>query len=558
MSQPSALEILRRLELHRSLAENLQYKQIQRFLELIQRLWPEIVPPQSLAPVILPQPIVQFLASVLNLEIGLVHLLWHAFGDLGQSFFCDDQPSINDSFRVHGHEHELGAETIEPPMKHCPRPECMSYEMNEVSVVEARLYTVHRGILPVFSKSRYCRKCLTRYYHNYSVGHAANPNARREYYKEEDVPTFIHVTETSFVEKQLCIYFEKQMAISHSTCTAIARVYNAALGKSSVPNSSRLIHELTGELVLDSFLFHAILRDKRRRKETLSVPHHDYQNHRLDEALAERNYHMTGTEPLPSQKSHFCHTHRDLIKKCCINGCDALAQHGFRTCTLEAHREFQKAAEERNSAMFQLHSRLRKAGVEQVAIAGSTTDAVPSQQPANEAAPSESTGVKGRLSRNWTHNEQLFVRCCGVIISRTTFFDAEGITSVKDFLKATFPPEYPGSMPSYMFYDNNCSFLKHLRSCGDTYFDNENCNPAQFLELIGENGKWVFNSSAAEQANVWFGKFQNTVQEMPALRFNFFLDEMIALHNEETDAELTKQNQKPHLQDEALLCGEDM
>ncbi|KAJ7178438.1 hypothetical protein C8R43DRAFT_872162, partial [Mycena crocata] len=501
------------------------------------------------------------------------------------------------------------AETIEPPMKHCPRPECMSYKMNEVSVVEARLYTLHRGILPVFSKSRYCRKCLTRYYHNYSVEHAANQNTRREYYKEEDVPTLIHVTETSFVEKQLCIYFEKQMAISHSTCTAIARVYNAALGKSLVPNSSHLIHELTGELVLDAFLFHAILRDKRRHKETLSVPHHDYQNHRLDEALAERNYRMTGTgqpqwahacdkcmkvykgedgrwyrmtagvhdgvtvchaacsvhncsEPLPSQKSHFCHTHRDLIRKCCINGCDALAQHGFRTCTLEAHHDFQKAAEERNSAMFQLHSRLRKA--------------------ADEAAPSESTGVKGRLSRNWTHNEQLFVRCCGVIISRTTFFGAEGITSVnyKDFLKATFPPEYPGSMPSYMFYDNNCSFLKHLRSCGDAYFDNvglpvdvfhfkckhtirdgfcqENCNPAQFLELIGENGKWVFNSSAAEQANVWFGKFQNTVQEMPALRFNFFLDEMIALHNEETVAELTKQNQKPHLQDEALLRGEDM
>lgn len=98
-------------------------------------------------------------------------------------------------------------------------------------------------------------------------------------------------------------------------------------------------------------------------------------------------------------------------------------------------------------------------------------------------------------------------------------------------------------MPSYIFYDNNCQFLKHLRSCDDHYFDNVglpvdvfhfkckhtekdtfcqiNCNPACFKELIGSDGKWIFNSSAAEQANVWFGKFQNIVQEMPVLRYSF-------------------------------------
>ncbi|KAJ7267213.1 hypothetical protein C8J57DRAFT_1068083, partial [Mycena rebaudengoi] len=53
--------------------------------------------------------------------------------------------------------------------------------------------------------------------------------------------------------------------------------------------------QLTGEVVLDSFLFHVILHDKRKRCEVLSVPHGSYQNHRLDQALAERNYHMAGT-----------------------------------------------------------------------------------------------------------------------------------------------------------------------------------------------------------------------------------------------------------------------
>jgi hypothetical protein len=68
-----------------------------------------------------------------------------------------------------------------------------------------------------------------------------------------------------------------------------------ALGASDIPNASRLIHQLTGDIVLDSFLLHGILRDKNKRREVLSVPHNSSQNHRLDQALAERNYRMTGT-----------------------------------------------------------------------------------------------------------------------------------------------------------------------------------------------------------------------------------------------------------------------
>jgi hypothetical protein len=40
------------------------------------------------------------------------------------------------------------------------------------------------------------------------------------------------------------------------------------------------------------------------------------------------------------------------------------------------------------------------------------------------------------------------------------------------------------------------------------------CNPAHFAELIGENNEWIFNSSAAKQANKWFGHFQSTIHSM--------------------------------------------
>lgn len=151
-------------------------------------------------------------------------------------------------------------------------------------------------------------------------------------------------------------------------------------------------------------------------------------------------------DALPSQRDYFCLAHANLINQCCIVGCKELAQPGFRTCTVEAHRAFQKHADMRNSAMFQLRARLNKANISDVPLAGSSSTSMPtpsslppslvvpdSQSQSNETAPPPvaSLPVKGKLSRSWTHNEQLFVRCCGVITSRATLFGSEAITGVK-------------------------------------------------------------------------------------------------------------------------------
>ncbi|KAJ7364394.1 hypothetical protein DFH08DRAFT_798740 [Mycena albidolilacea] len=87
------------------------------------------------------------------------------------------------------------------------------------------------------------------------------------------IPQFIYVTTSSFVEDKLCIYFESQMAISQ-------------------------------ELVLSSFFYHAILRDKFRHGEVLSVPHSGNHKNCLDQALQEQNYRMVGTGQL--MWSHLC------------------------------------------------------------------------------------------------------------------------------------------------------------------------------------------------------------------------------------------------------------
>ena len=39
--------------------------------------------------------------------------------------------------------------------------------------------------------------------------------------------------------------------------------------------------------------------------------------------------------------------------------------------------------------------------------------------------------VKLQTRRNYTHNEQLLVMCCGIIIARATFYTSEAVSSVK-------------------------------------------------------------------------------------------------------------------------------
>jgi hypothetical protein len=89
------------------------------------------------------------------------------------------------------------------------------------------------------------------------------------------------------------------LTLSHCSASAenIARIYNLALGSTAttIPNSSRLNHDLHGDLVLDSFFLHALLRHWEVQRGILSLPHHGLQRHRFDNALNQRNYFMAGT-----------------------------------------------------------------------------------------------------------------------------------------------------------------------------------------------------------------------------------------------------------------------
>ncbi|KAJ4467726.1 hypothetical protein C8J55DRAFT_438525, partial [Lentinula edodes] len=479
-----------------------------------------------------------------------------------------------------------------PPIKSCQTLSCQSQQLGNLRSVECKLFTLKRGVLPASSVSLYCRTCNTRYFHNYYVTRASEPLAQRIYYG--GIPDILQISEQILVESSLAILFENQMTFQHASAQSIALIYNLALGKTStiIPNFSRLTLGVADETIWDTFFLHSLLRHKYHHNDILHLPHGGEQSKRYTSALEARNKLTAGngqsswghackkcfhvmededgqkkylfagvtdgvtlghtccsfrpicTNPLESTRDRFCSEHRHMALLCAVSDCNTVAETGHLTCTKPLHR-----LQEENKS-----------------------DMVTAPEDRSESA-QESNSIESkvnRMSRRWTHNEQLFVLCCGIIIGRATLYNAEGLSAVLEFLKAVFPEQYPHYHPTHIFYDHNCGLLKMMQANGDNYFADValvldvfhakhthseqdsfcvlNCNPAAFPELVMENSKWRFNSSAAEQANNWFGAFQPIAQELPVHRsLSFFLDEMIAVRNQWMIEEQHKNGDCPHI-----------
>lgn len=122
--------------------------------------------------------------------------------------------------------------------------------------------------------------------------------------------------------------------------------------------------------------------------------------------------------------------------------------------------------------------------------------------------------------------------------------------------------------PHHLIYDSNCNALREVESrqlkffegmgmCVDAFhhktkhkasdrFCQERCDMKTYPELLDEHGKYYFNSSIAEQTNVWFGGFHNMCREMTPVKYDFFLDEVILRRNRATVINLHRQDKQPH------------
>ncbi|TEB17856.1 hypothetical protein FA13DRAFT_1649942 [Coprinellus micaceus] len=456
--------------------------------------------------------------------------------------------------------------------------------------------------------------CQINYHHNFSVY-----RGERTYYR--GVPEVLQVGMHQFAEVRLINSWITLMLVAWVSATNCARFYNTALGiKEGVDKIEAANWQFGGKVTSDhvysGFTILSLLEDCEERGAQLTAPHTGEDKDRFRDVIAAVNHHRRlsqpevfhscnlctrrypdGTKsqavvidgitigrrccavfnckvPLKKNRDRFCPEHKNLDDICGIKGCSAVKAPGRRTCADPEHLEVDAAYKLRGQARFRLQQQLQnlRTGNPENSAINAEPD-IAAQLDDDEGPESEFTLTRdpktGALivtfGRRMTHNEQVFVWPCGMIILRETFYGAEGIGAVIELIRRVF--RLTGTMPEHVFFDNNCTLKKTVgendpdfkntgltvdvfhfsckHSVTDT-FCQAHCNPASYPELLGEGDKsWFFNSSIAEQTNVWLGGFFSMCREMGPERYDFFLDEMIRRRNKETLAKLKEMGAMP-------------
>jgi len=157
--------------------------------------------------------------------------------------------------------------------------------------------------------------------------------------------------------------------------------------------------------------------------------------------------------PLATARDQFCIGHRNSGNICAIRGCNqSVFGIGRRTCADPAHHDIEKLHEMRGQSRFQLQERLQRARVAHPidSIAEERkSDEIVDEEADEEFVVGDDSGitrvqpmpatnfpqlqvkkrVKANFGRKRTHNEQVLVAPCGIILARETFYGAEGIST---------------------------------------------------------------------------------------------------------------------------------
>ncbi|TBU37062.1 hypothetical protein BD309DRAFT_1005086 [Dichomitus squalens] len=573
-------------------------------------------------PTMLSNNLQEFFAAALGIPRDHFPRSWSALGEW-LWYSCPPCPELSgevlEAFRLHGAHRKIAAFNLYPPHRTCIHPAC-NYVTGSLAgtprilglprSVSAVYFTREHGPIPAMSHSLKCDHCNSRYYSNYFTDAVTQT---RTYYR--GIPAAILLTPHVIIETSLCYRFTWSTVCAWVSFTNNARIYNLehSDARERFPEAFRSIQpDLSPSLLSDLFFLFALLRD--RDEEGLCLVHssHGEQSDRLDALLQDRTLRWAGPgrenwdhvcnkcrlqkdvsgsrhairavvvdgitigrpccnvhdcqNPLPTQRSRFCETHRDLKMICAVVGCNQHASPNKQTCPEPSHR----ALEDPNgrSALFILRRRLERLQTSSLEDEGTGVSEELTEYDENGECPSKSeegnTKPRARFGRRQTHNEQLVVATCGVILGRATMFGSEGIDGVMQFLKNMFPL----LLPQVIFFDNACSLKKHVIALKEKHFDNcimpvdafhaktkhkesdnfcnQHCNAAQWPELFNGD-KWIFNSSAAEMTNAWLGGFQAMVREMRAAHYDFFLDEVIKWRNRLTIEELSRVGADPKL-----------
>lgn len=198
--------------------------------------------------------------------------------------------------------------------------------------------------------------------------------------------------------------------------------------------------------------------------------------------------------PLDDVTDRFCPLHTRLLEGICqAQPCMAPAILGQRTCGCVEHIAALQRAEARGPSEI-----------------------------LDSAQPNEHNRIE--LSRRRSHHEQLMVATCGYIMGRKTFYRSESVRRVKDFILEIFR----SNLPPVIFYHNATDLRFQIHEARDDAYRFQNT-----LVLSGQRATddSPFNSSGAQSVFAWLGGFEHICRHMHSTRYQFFLEEMIRLHN---------------------------
>ena len=140
-------------------------------------------------------------------------------------------------------------------------------------------------------------------------------------------------------------------------------------------------------------------------------------------------------EPLLTLRQRFCATHTYLNNICAVTDCQSPIETEHLTCRSPDHRALENAYFKQGKALSRLRKRLNntpghsqgKDSVEGEDDTGMLVESTPSCDGKPEAG---NRKLKAFFGRRRTHNEQIIMRSCGVILSRATFFGSEAVSAV--------------------------------------------------------------------------------------------------------------------------------
>ena len=251
---------------------------------------------------------------------------------------------------------------------------------------------------------------------------------------------------------------------------------------------------VTSDHVWDGFMLLALLEDCQRRLTRLLLPHTGAQKDRFKEAIHARNvrfrlysqptrrHHCSKClrlfplpnggyrkvwvvvvdgitighpccavhncfNPLASNRHRFCPYHTSTHGHiCAVVGCNSPVTNDSLVCAEASHKEVERIRCERGQARFQLQQRLQRARVaypnnsaaDDTALADLIDDEASDETFSVAVEPTtlpaaigvQRKSIRAQFGRKCTHNEQIIVCPCGIIIARETFFGAEGVASV--------------------------------------------------------------------------------------------------------------------------------